>query len=290
MRRLIPFANPFAKADDGMRRKRPFSFWKAAALTATIAPWVVIGGLVAGGAWVVWSKGGPDSFPAQVKSEVLLASLRLGFEIDQVWVDGMKRSDQNEVLAAIGAVRGEPILEYDPEAARQRLIELPWVREARVALALPSQIHVGLTERDPVALWQLDRRLQVIDAEGAPIPGVDAAEYGRLPILVGEGANEAAAELFDLVAAAPAIAERMTAAVFVGARRWTLRLDDRIDVRLPAEDPAAALVRLTELEAEHGLLARDIVTVDLRLEDRLIVRLAPGVEPLSKSVGADGNG
>ena len=98
---------------------------------------------------------------------------------------------------------------------------------------------------------------------------------------IGLSSNQAlqkAKWLLDLVAVEQQIATRLTAAVYVGERRWNIRIDDRIDVRLPAVAPAEALTRLRELEKEHGLFQRDIVAIDLRLDDRLIVRLAPGAE------------
>ena len=275
MRALIPHrAKPAAKAPT--RRRRRISLWKAATWLAVLAPWALIGGLTAGIVWVVWSEGGPDSFAARAKSEALLASLRLGFEIDQVWVKNLHRSDRGDVLAAVGAVRGEPILEFDPKAARARLLELPWIKDAVVARTLPRQIHVDLTERVPVALWQLEHRLTVIDADGDVVPGIAADGFGRLPILVGKGANDEVRALMALVGETPEIARRMTAAVFVAERRWTIRIDDRIDLRLPADAPGAALARLVAIDREQDLFGRDIVAIDLRLNDRLIVRMAPG--------------
>lgn len=270
------------------RRRRRFSFWKAATWTVLTAPWAILAGLIATAGWLVWSEGGTDSFAARVKSEALLASLRLGFEIEQIWVDGMRRTDRAVVLQAVGAVRGEPILEFATAAARERLIALPWVKDAVVALALPRQIHVALTEREPLAIWQIEQRLAVIDRDGEIIPGVEPAHYPRLPILVGKGADRRAADLFSLISDQPAIAARMTAAVFVAERRWNIRIDDRIDVRLPAEAPSTALTRLATLQEEHGLFGKDIVAIDLRLDDRLIVRLAPGAAQASVEEGRRG--
>lgn len=273
-----------AAAQKPPRRRRRISLWKTATVAALAAPWVVIASLVGVVAWAVWSEGGPNSLAARMKSEALLASLRLGFEIEEVWVDGLKRTDRYAALQAIGAVRGEPILEFNPEAARERLAALPWVKDAVVALALPRQIHVALTEREPLALWQIDRKLTVIDRDGDVIPGIDPLNYAGLPILVGKGADKQAAALFDLVAHQPAIADRLTAAVFIAGRRWNIRIDDRIDVRLPADAPEAALTRLAALEQEHSLFGKDIVAIDLRLEDRLIVRMAPGAAQAASDV------
>jgi len=64
------------------------------------------------------------------------------------------------------------------------------------------------------------------------------------------------------------------ASVLVGERRWNLRLKNGIDVRLPESDMVGALERLVALDREKNLITRDIVTIDLRLADRVTVRLS----------------
>jgi cell division protein FtsQ len=53
-----------------------------------------------------------------------------------------------------------------------------------------------------------------------------------------------------------------------------LRVDNAIDVLLPEDDMAGAWARLAELERTKRLLQRDVQTVDLRLPDRLVMRVA----------------
>jgi cell division protein FtsQ len=64
------------------------------------------------------------------------------------------------------------------------------------------------------------------------------------------------------------------ASVLIAQRRWNLRLNNGIDVRLPEGNVAQALDRLVALDREKKLLSRDIVAVDLRLPDRVSVRLS----------------
>jgi cell division protein FtsQ len=64
------------------------------------------------------------------------------------------------------------------------------------------------------------------------------------------------------------------ASVLVAERRWNLRLNNGIDVRLPEADVEQALDRLVALDRDKKLLSRDIVAVDLRLPDRVTVRLS----------------
>jgi cell division protein FtsQ len=46
-------------------------------------------------------------------------------------------------------------------------------------------------------------------------------------------------------------------------------------VKLPADDPDSALASVVALDAESGLLSKDIAAVDMRLGDRLVIKLTP---------------
>jgi cell division protein FtsQ len=72
----------------------------------------------------------------------------------------------------------------------------------------------------------------------------------------------------------PSIRDLVWASVLVSERRWNLRLKNGIEVRLPETDIASALHRLATLARDKNLLSRDIKVVDLRLRDRVSVRLS----------------
>ena len=82
-----------------------------------------------------------------------------------------------------------------------------------------------------------------------------------------------------MLAAEPALQARVTAAVRVGGRRWNLRLDSGQDVLLPEINPAAAGAPLAELEREQSVLSRDLKVIDMRLPDRLTLKLNPSALP-----------
>ena len=72
----------------------------------------------------------------------------------------------------------------------------------------------------------------------------------------------------------PDIARRVEASVLVADRRWNLHLKSGVEVLLPEVAPAQALATLAALDRGKKLLSRDIVAVDLRLRDRVTVRLS----------------
>jgi cell division protein FtsQ len=149
------------------------------------------------------------------------------------------------------------------------------VQQATLRKVYPATIEVKLSEREPFAVWQNEGQLTVIEKTGAPIAPFAGTRHAGLPLVVGKGAADLAAGFVGLVARQPELAARVTGYVRVGERRWDLQIDDRITVRLPEGDEAAAIAELVNLDRRSGLLAADIVEVDLRLSDRLFVKLSP---------------
>ncbi|MEX0921924.1 MAG: cell division protein FtsQ/DivIB [Rhodovibrionaceae bacterium] len=215
------------------------------------------------------------------------ATVNLGLKVEEVLVEGRARTESGEILSILAVERGSAILRLDTAAARARLEALPWVKQATVQRRLPGIVYVRLVERQPMALWQLRGELQVIDQDGEVIPGTEAKRFAGLPLVVGAGAPPHTAALLALLDSQPALRDRVDAAVRVSDRRWNLRLAGGVDVRLPEEAAEAAWAQLARIEREHGLLARDVVMIDLRLPDRLIVRTAgEGAEEEENSIEA----
>ncbi|MBE0693726.1 MAG: cell division protein FtsQ, partial [Aquamicrobium sp.] len=117
--------------------------------------------------------------------------------------------------------------------------------------------------------------LSLIEADGRVIAPLSGSRHAALPLVVGRGADTPAADFVARVAVYPDLAARVRGYVRVSERRWDLRLDNGVTVKLPEHGADAALAELVALDARHGLLSRDIETVDMRLADRLVVRLSP---------------
>lgn len=192
--------------------------------------------------------------------------------VQAVIVDGRQNTPLPLIREALGVSRGDAMLGFSPEAARQRLESIPWVAQAHVERHLPATIVVRLEERRPFAIWQNQGRFVIVDRQGKTVATDGLDQFGPLPLIVGPGADQAAAALYDLLAAETEVAERVQAMVRVGERRWNLRLHSGTDVLLPEIAEGAAIKRLAELQQEAKLLDRPLAAIDLRLPDRLVVR------------------
>ncbi len=199
----------------------------------------------------------------------------LGFEIREVRVAGGSRLTSEEITGLLD-VKSSSALTLDVNAARQRFLDIPWIKEASVRLLMPATVEVSLVERTPYALWQRDGAVAMIDRDGRKIGAYTDVRFSSLPLIVGDGADAQAGPLLEELARFPALQSRMRAAILVANRRWNLKLSDGIDIKLPEHDLGAALAALARLDKDDALLKRDITIVDLRLPDRVIVRLSEG--------------
>jgi cell division protein FtsQ len=195
-----------------------------------------------------------------------------GLRVTDVVIEGRANTPEPLLRAAIGVSPGDPILGFSLEETRARIETIPWVEQATVERRLPGTVVVSLQERRPYAIWQNQGKFVLVDRAGQVVGGQDVAEFRHLPLIVGQGAPGAAAVLLDALRERPALAEKISASVRVGERRWNLRMVNGTDVMLPEGHEVVALDRLMQLQQEHAVLDRPLAAIDLRLPDRLVFR------------------
>jgi len=264
----------------GAPRKRVLRGKFSRALTTAAV--VVSIGCGGGGAWWVWQSGILAGAGDRAAGWVVDRAADAGLRVDEIFVTGRSQTPRDDLLAALRLDRGTPIFAFDPEAARERVEKLPWVRRAAVERMLPDTVLLHIEERKPLALWQNKGEFHLIDEDGSVILRTGLERFSDLPIVVGPDAPAHAKALLETLQAEPELMDRVRAAVRVSGRRWNLVLENGIDVQLPEDDPRGAWLRLAEYERQHRVLERDVEALDLRLPDRLIVRKAAKPKPPRK--------
>jgi cell division protein FtsQ len=231
--------------------------------------------LLLGSAGLGIVKGGHvDEFTSALSDARNAIANSVGFRITTVAINGRKQLSQDEVLATGGVNGRSSLLFLDAATVRDKLKANPWIADATVLKLYPDQLQIDIVERSAFALWQRDGRLSVIADDGAVLEPYVSRRFLTLPLVVGKGAESRARDFLALLARYPQVRSATKAAIFVGERRWNLRLKDGLDVRLPENDVGNALAALSKLDKEDRLFSRDIVAIDMRLPDRLTVQLS----------------
>ncbi len=222
----------------------------------------------------LWWKGWFHTATEQLAESALDATREAGMAVTRINVTGRNMTRGEDILASLGVQQGDPIFSFSPEAARNAIENLPWVKTASVQRRLPDTLFIEISERQPFALWQHHQKIALVDREGSVLERENLAPFRALKLVVGEDAGRQAHTFLPLLAAQPEIERRTRAAIRMGGRRWDLKMDNGIVVKLPEKDAGFALARLAGLQATHQILERNVATIDLRLPERISVQVA----------------
>ena len=216
--------------------------------------------------------------PGMAWQEAEVLASRAGFEVEKVEVRGVERMDELPVYnIALGQV-DRSMLSVDLPKVREEMLKLGWVKDARISRRLPDTLVVDIVEREPVAVWQHEGQLHLIDVNGVVLQAVSASAMPDLPLVVGPNANRQTAGLNKLMENAPALKPMLAGATWVGNRRWDLRFQSGETLSLPEgeKSSASALVNFARMDGVNRLLGRGIVKFDMRDPDRFVLRLPQG--------------
>lgn len=214
------------------------------------------------------------------------------FVITAIEVPDVSRDLAEQIRIASFVTLPVSSLELDVNAVRDRVQSLAAVERARVR-ALPSGVlEIRAIERIPVVVWRSGQGLQLLDQNGVRVAEVDGRlRRPDLPLIAGDGADQAVPEALALLAIAQPEGSRIRGLVRVGERRWDLMLDRDQVIRLPETDAEAALGRVMALDAQDQLLKRDLTVVDMRDPRRPTIRLSPDavaeIERLKKTAAGE---
>lgn len=268
-----------------MKRRVVIRRSKSRAQTPEPFPWArffvagaffLVAGLLVGTFWL-WKSGWFATQVANIADETTALTRKAGFAVNDILVEGRSNTERAQIMDVLNVEKGDPILAFSPHDALKRLMEIPWVKSGTVERRLPGTIFVRLTERKPIAIWQLNKTYKLIDGEGQVLRELSKDEIPPLPLVVGEGANTAASDLLSQLLVYPALLTPIKAAVRVSSRRWNLHMEKDIVVKLPEENLGNALKNLNQTITEQHILERDILGIDLRVEGRMIVETAEDI-------------
>ncbi len=218
-----------------------------------------------------------------------------GLTLEDIIVSGRQRTTKTEVELAVGVTRGDNMLKMDVYAIKQSLEQLPWVKNADVGRGFfPNVLNVTLEEKQVAAIWQLNEKFYPLDEEGKVIKA-DFRTREPILLIVGAQAPEHLTELLTVINDTnPEYLKRIKVANFIAGRRWNLILDDivsGITIKLPDEGIAEAWKKMLNLDKTKGLLKRKLTIIDLRLPDKVIVKLrkTKGEPPVELRRGTERN-
>ena len=196
-----------------------------------------------------------------------------GLIVQEVIVEGRSKTRKKALLQALQVSEGDNILTINITEMKDRINKLPWVKFARIERHFPNKISLTLVERTPMARWQTNRMLKLIDDHGDIIPVVDLTSFSNLPIIIGKNAPKIAGQILRTLSNEPHLFRRVKSLTLVSDRRWDVELDNQINVHLPEKNPGKAWTHLATVEQGHNIFGDQVQGIDMRLENQLIIKI-----------------
>ncbi|WP_240536694.1 cell division protein FtsQ/DivIB [Bartonella sp. WD12.1] len=210
----------------------------------------------------------------QMDSIIKAAPLNFGFVVTDVDMNGNKRIARQDILKILGLDAYPSIISFDVNKARFILEQQTWIQSADVQKIYPNRVRISVIEREPYAIWQHDGIMDIVDHTGCVIAPFQAGLVQNLPLVVGQGAQSAAKLFIKELSVYPQLSSRVRAYVRVGDRRWDLVLDNGMRIMLPEKRAIESLSSLFKTGTVQDLFVRDVLSIDLRLSDRITVSLS----------------
>ena len=195
----------------------------------------------------------------------------VGVKLENVRLVGVSDQAAPDIKKALAFHRGQPFAFLNLDQVRRDVENVGWVKSASVRRQFPGTLIVSVNERPRLAVWQYQGRDQVVDDTGQIIPEAVASQFPDLPLIVGEGANETAADIIELLRARPQLMQRVFALQRVDTRRWNILLKNGTLIKLPAVNQDQALNRLDALIAQQRVLDQGLAEIDLLDPTALVV-------------------
>ncbi len=211
---------------------------------------------------------------AQTTGDILAGRFaQAGFGIEEIAITGQSMARESEIARALGINSNTNIFNFDAEAARARIVEIPAVADASVRKIYPSRLVVEIEEVVPVARWRVDGVTFVIDGAGVQISDAGPAD-DNLPLVIGDGAADDALVMIRALERFPALSDGLIALSRIADRRWDMIYETGLRVQLPESGLGKALMQLDRAQQQDRLLERDLVLIDMRVAGMLALRPA----------------
>lgn len=194
-----------------------------------------------------------------------------GMQLDSVVILGRQNIEEKEIVDALNADVGSPILDIDLQKVKSKIEKNSWVKSVVIQRKLPNEIHITLVEKRPLAIWQNKGSLNVIDQDGDIIPDVKTTDFDNLLHVIGEDANIYVYDLLDRINKKIELKNIIQNATRFGGRRWDLGLSEQITVQMPQYDFDNALNYLDKLFRDKKIFNENIKNIDLRDSEKVYI-------------------
>ena len=203
--------------------------------------------------------------------------LNNSFQIKNVIIEGSEKSNISEIENNVTEFKGN-LIGLNFNSIKEIVESSEWVKRASIKKVLPSTLKINVTENDPYAIYFQEGKSFLIDLDGSIITEINLNNYeDDLLFVRGENSPELLEQLIrDISITFPNLTQTLEEVEFIEKRRWNLKLNNKLLVKLPDENIQQSLKNLKQLFEEQEVMESNIIEIDLRIQGRAALKVLDG--------------
>ena len=203
--------------------------------------------------------------------------LNNSFQIKNVIIEGSEKSNISEIKNNVTEFKGN-LIGLNFNSIKEIVESSEWVKRASIKKVLPSTLKINVTENDPYAIYFQEGKSFLIDLDGSIITEINLNNYeDDLLFVRGENSPELLEQLIrDISIVFPKLTQTLEEVEFIEKRRWNLKLNNKLLVKLPDENIQQSLKNLKQLFEEQEVMESNIIEIDLRIQGRAALKVLDG--------------
>lgn len=195
------------------------------------------------------------------------------FVIQNVKIVGVKQTDPKLIKEVLIPLVHKNYFSADIQGIKEKLLQIPWVLDAKVKRVWPSEIHITVFEHTPIAIWNKEALLsangEIFTPANMPLPN-------NLPIFMGpSGKQMEMMAYYQLMNKMVKIKNlKITQLWLTSDASWNMIFGNGIKINLGNKDILTRLDHFVKVYTKIiGERTLNVQYVDLRYPHGLAVRL-----------------
>ncbi len=196
-------------------------------------------------------------------------------EFKEINITGNERVEKSEIIEIIDFFKESRRKQENPnkitlihDLIDEIKSQLPWIDKITINRSMPSTLNISVIEYQPFAIWQNRGKKFVIDKAGNSVPIETLDGFKSLIILSGRNANINVRSLFNIFTIDPELSANVYSANWIGNRRWDIRLENGLLIKLPNRDIAKSWENLIKIYKMPGSIV-GLKVIDLRIPNKI---------------------
>ena len=173
-------------------------------------------------------------------------------------------------MSSLSINMNTPILNINIQELKQNILQVPWIKNAKVSRKFPNEIHIYIEEYQPSAIWQFRKEIIILDRDGYHIERIQNKDsHNNLLLVYGDEADLNFSEFIDALENFPSIRKRIDHVTFIGKRRWDLHFKEGVKIQLPMGNTYDVLLELDQHLKDYNLIEKGHKKIDLRIKGEI---------------------